>query len=687
MEYYFKDDSTPLFFISSNPEGMNQSDLQRFFSPSRTSRTSADQSSHLKPFRHQHHAQQKEKKEHVNPDTSALEYLRSEYLGSEIDKIQRQQSEIMKRKILAEMQGEFHSQQLQNLSVGISELDTLYEIMEARRQKLSRLAAERARARYLEDLQEQNRANLAESHANKCKGNCDLLMPIYNSYNTLLDQQNQRQKIAERSALTQSAIEDFLNIFATPDTKEKVKNECPGYPSQVKKQSGVFDVSPFFSSFSNSSNKDKSIQPSSSDQEKSALPDNTTPFVEEIPVSSPICAELCDIPVQTTTSHLANPEVIDNMDTENTGEPFTPSSQTELNLDDETVEPVETSDEKKEPSLADNDYQKPTEDPLQQSIFDTILNVVKQRLEEINEQGDLDNYETEGTLAPEFTPSDIKYPSVSNNDIEIEEHNKPHQSPGTKTLQNKAIDESPLGVDNQENDESSSDAEFSSLKEQVQNKLFDFKESLSNPAASPVKKKKHKKRHNRKYRSKSKKLDAAQEQSLDTEASNMDVDLETPPSKPESNQHTVSNTWELEESDSDQDQTESAQETEAREAEEIELQKNIADSLSQVEKINKKVDNIHKKHEKQVFSTPLEFRVDENGFLSVAYNKTTKMFHHYAEQLLQCLEQLDYINSYGSETVRTPRKQLVLKIQSLLNELDSYQESQRADYSSLVNAK
>ncbi|PVU86279.1 hypothetical protein BB559_006577 [Furculomyces boomerangus] len=112
----------------------------------------------------------------------------------------------------------------------------------------------------------------------------------------------------------------------------------------------------------------------------------------------------------------------------------------------------------------------------------------------------------------------------------------------------------------------------------------------------------------------------------------------------------------------------------------------ISNSLQQLKNVEKQVDKIRRNHEEVVYSSPLEFRVDENGSATLAYTENTRNYREYGELLLRSLQDLDSINSYGSNIVRQERRQMVYKIQSLLDDLDAYLVSQEASYSAGISS-
>ncbi|OMJ26924.1 hypothetical protein AYI69_g3658, partial [Smittium culicis] len=112
----------------------------------------------------------------------------------------------------------------------------------------------------------------------------------------------------------------------------------------------------------------------------------------------------------------------------------------------------------------------------------------------------------------------------------------------------------------------------------------------------------------------------------------------------------------------------------------------VATSLKQIKKIQASISSILERFDRSVFSKRLDFVQKGDGSFQLAFSSTNKEFREYSELLLRELTNLDSVKSHGSKIVRSERKQAVSNIQSVLNKLDLYLKSEEISYSTEISS-
>ncbi|KAJ2692724.1 hypothetical protein H4R19_006105, partial [Coemansia spiralis] len=104
-------------------------------------------------------------------------------------------------------------------------------------------------------------------------------------------------------------------------------------------------------------------------------------------------------------------------------------------------------------------------------------------------------------------------------------------------------------------------------------------------------------------------------------------------------------------------------------------------ALEQLRHIERELDQVRHSYSQQVSDTQLSFVADKTGSLRLAYNHGNAAFREYQEVLQRLLLSLDAISSHGNEAIRAKRKEVVRKIQAILDALDQFAADQESEYS------
>ncbi|KAK9729410.1 hypothetical protein K7432_000288 [Basidiobolus ranarum] len=110
----------------------------------------------------------------------------------------------------------------------------------------------------------------------------------------------------------------------------------------------------------------------------------------------------------------------------------------------------------------------------------------------------------------------------------------------------------------------------------------------------------------------------------------------------------------------------------------------ILKSLRKLRAYKAEVDTIYEKQSPGVFGRSLVFATSTNEPPKVLPVKENQKYLGYEDALLKMLIRIDEVDSMGSDIIRSTRKALVNKTQSLLDQLDEYKREQ---YSRLLSRK
>ncbi|KAJ1965102.1 hypothetical protein GGI12_000986 [Dipsacomyces acuminosporus] len=607
----------------------------------------------------------------------AFQDLRSAYGTSTLSNLQARMNRIQEQRARAQLQRALLEQQLQEQARREKELREYQYRLELQRREQAGIAAQRARAAYLDRLEEQERARQLEMQKAAAKAEKDerakraatqaaaqaleqqkqedseqdgVFYPPFHFFNHILDSQIKSRDELERKRAQKSALENLLNTYFGFD-----RSAFPAADSQEKENEGQTVQS------ASTTARDSSGKAHNTTSSKSHSPTIVVPAA----AAAAAAATPSDDARSVQVYKLSGPRVDDNVLDNVLRVVHRKLGEIAAEEDTEANEPVDNHGVSNEGNNNNHGDVKVNVDVITEpahdkaSKIDRDISAGDQKGVEIEEPVDYRKLaENLRARVSKLDDDDIILPispllSASDDDgLE-----PPTQQPRNAAKAPDSPEPSKTSKAADTTNESS-DVEFSHLLNKCKRQLSDLQEASIKPECEAA----HRLRRNRSRRRRhNRRVQQQRSSSKPSAALEASAPAETDEERQKRAVHTI-------------------------EAFILGLKSkrnavSVVESLRALKSIEQDLDKVRNDYNRRLRNTQLSFVADKEGNLRLAHNRANFTFHEYQEVLQRLLFKLDEVPSYSDETVRYKRKSIVRKIQNTLDALDQFAFEQESELS------